>query len=88
LALFCASGSVTIHQHNDEDIVAVDELMYCIKFLADEEKSNQDQEISQELTNLYEELKEMHSTETFVTRGMVVSTLSWQALWEKESKEH
>jgi len=60
--------------------------MYCIKFLADEEKSNQDQEISQELTNLYENEGNAFN-KTFVTRGMLYPRFM-ASIWEKESKEH
>ncbi|EFC47583.1 predicted protein [Naegleria gruberi] len=85
LSLFCCSGSVTIHHQNEDDILAVDDFIYCIKFLADEERRSENNEVAQELVMMIDELKDLAKTEPVVTRGMVVLSISWQQLLESES---
>ncbi|KAG2378570.1 hypothetical protein C9374_008209 [Naegleria lovaniensis] len=87
LSLFCASGTVSVHEQSEDDIVAIDEFMYCIKFLAEEEARCENKEVSQELKMMYEELSGLSKEEAFITRGMVISSLSWQSLLEIEFKK-
>lgn len=87
LSLFCASGTVTVHHQSENDIVAIDEFMYCVKFLSDEEERCENRELSQELKMMYDELSDLSKMESFVTRGMVISSISWQSLLEMETKK-
>lgn len=87
LSLFCVSGSVTIHHQNEEDIVAIEDFVYCVKFVADEETRCDNNEIAQELKLMAEELQDMMRDEPLITRGMIVSSISWQTLLENESRK-